>query len=603
MEVGRSPANEVAILNNSLFCLLFFFQNEGWKIDKNITEKCLKIQSTTKITEINCSQNFSVNSARVCCATLCLSSKTVNFQRTKACWRLLANIFLALFTTTMIERNCSSVRLDLCPDVVQDLLEYLYTGKVTFTKSNVKGLIVTADYLLVSNLKQEAEKYLRSVISEANCMSMYVFAVHSNCDKLKADATSIIGGNFASVSKTNEFLNLDFNLLLPLVSYDAIIVATEEEVFEAVLRWVKHEEDTRTCHFEELFKSIHLFSLSKEYIQDNIRTEPLVNRSEGCMEFLIESLNNFSVHKASRLDLRPRRCQENDLTAIVLMGGLCEGRSLKSTLAYFPAQNLWHRLADMNSDRNEHAVVECGGLLYCVGGYPRGSSVERFDPLTNEWTQMADLLQRTFAPAAVSCDGCIYVFGGKDGFEALSTVQCYQPSSNSWSLGPAMCQARKALCAVFYRGDVYAIGGCVNDNYALNSLEKLSVATQSWTELSPMTQERKYASAAVTGDKILVIGGFQKTSSSALGSCELYCPLTDQWSVVVDLVFPRAAGGIATVGNKVYVLGGRHDRQAQVSVESYDEESDRWIVEETVLPFGCAWFQCAVATIPKAHIN
>lgn len=529
--------------------------------------------------------------------------KDREFSAHKSVLAASSEYFLALFTTTMIERNCSSVRLDLCPDVVQDLLEYLYTGKVTFTKSNVKGLIVTADYLLVSNLKQEAEKYLRSVISEANCMSMYVFAVHSNCDKLKADATSVIGSNFASVCKTNEFLNLDFNLLLPLVSYDAIIVATEEEVFEAVLRWVKHEESTRTCHFEQLFKSIHLFSLSKEYIQDNIRTEPLVNRNEGCMEFLIESLNNFSVHKASRLDLRPRRCQENDLTAIVLMGGLCEGRSLKSTLAYFPAQNLWHRLADMNSDRNEHAVVECGGFLYCVGGYPRGSSVERFDPLTNEWTQMADLLQRTFAPAAVSCDGCIYVFGGKDGFEALSTVQCYQPSSNSWSLGPTMCQARKALCAVFYRGDVYAIGGCVNDNYALNSLEKLSVATQSWTELSPMTQERKYASAAVTGGKILVIGGFQKTSSSALGSCELYCPLTDQWSVVVDLVFPRAAGGIATVGNKVYVLGGRHDRQAQVSVESYEEESDRWIVEETVLPFGCAWFQCAVAKIPKAHIN
>lgn len=579
------------------------FQNEGWQIDENITEK----MSQDTIDDENyrnklLSKLFRHQREGVLCDVV-LIIKDREFSAHKSVLAASSEYFLALFTTTMIERNCSSVHLDLCPDVVQDLLEYLYTGKVTFTKSNVKGLIVTADYLLVSDLKEEAEKYLCSVISEVNCMSMYVFAVHSNCDKLKADATSVIGGNFALVSKTNEFLNLGFNLLLPLVSYDAIIVATEEEVFEAVLRWVKHEEDTRKCHFEELFKSVHLFSLSKEYVQDNIRTEPLVNRNEKCIEFLIESLKNFGVHEASRLDLRPRRCLESDLRAIVLMGGLCEGRSLKSTLAYFPAQNLWHRLADMNSDRNEHAVVECGGFLYCIGGYPRGCSVERFDPLTNEWTQMADLLQRTFAPAAISCDECIYVFGGKDGFEALSTVQCYQPSSNSWSLGPAMCQARKALCAVSFAGDLYAIGGCVNDNYALNRVEKLSVATQRWTELSPMTQERKYASAAVTGDNILVIGGFQKTSSSALGSCELYYPLTDQWSTIADLVFPRAAGGVATVGNKVYVLGGRHDRQAVVSVESYDEESDRWSVKETVLPFGCAWFQCAVAKIPKTQIN
>lgn len=511
--------------------------------------------------------------------------------------------FMALFATTMMEKNCSSIQLDLCPGIIQDVLHYMYTGVVILNESNVKDLIVAADYLLVSDLKQRSVKYLCSIISKINCVSIYKFAVYCNCSQLKQDATKVIRNHFALVSRTDEFLNVDFELLKQLVSDEEIIVTAEEEVYEAVLRWVKHKEETRKCHFENLFRSVNLFSMSKEYILDKIRTEPLVNFNKECMEFLVQSLKLFSVQEASKFDLRPRKCLEKVVPAMILTGGLCDGKSLKSTLAYFPERYLWRQLADMNSDRNEHAVVECGGFIYCIGGYPQGSSVERFDPLTNMWTQMTELMQRTFAPAAVSNDDCIYVLGGKDGFDAISTVQCYEPNSNTWSLGPNMSQARKALCAVVFRGDVYAIGGCVNDNYSLNTVEKLNLATQCWIKTSPMAQERKYASAAVVGDKILVIGGFQGTSTSALGSCEVYCPFEDQWSVVADLNCPRAAGGVARVETKVYVVGGRHNRRAVFSVESYDEENGKWIVEETVMPRGCAWFQCGMVKVRKTFLT
>ncbi|KAL9953502.1 hypothetical protein ACROYT_G040926 [Oculina patagonica] len=257
----------------------------------------------------------------------------------------------------------------------------------------------------------------------------------------------------------------------------------------------------------------------------------------------------------------------------------------------------------MNSDRNEHAVVVCGRFLYCIGGYPRGSPVERFDPLTNTWCQVADLVQRTFAPAAVTCDEKIYVFGGKDGFQALNTVQCYQPKNDSWSLGPEMRHARKALCAVEFEGHVYAIGGCVNDNYSLNTVESLNMATKEWTEASPMAQERKYACAAVLGDKIVVIGGFQGTSSLALGSCEIYSPPDDQWSTLANVNCLRAAGGVGRVEGKIYIFGGRHNSQAVDSVEWYDEEDGKWIMDEGVMSFGCAWFSCGVVAIRKEFVQ
>ncbi|KAJ7356089.1 hypothetical protein OS493_027016 [Desmophyllum pertusum] len=338
---------------------------------------------------------------------------------------------------------------------------------------------------------------------------------------------------------------------------DNIVITREEEVYEAVMQWVKHDAENRQVYFEKLFGKVRLFSMSKEYIRDCIERESLVNSNVACMNLLVRGLNAF-VFQDREIphsgNLRHRKCLEKEVTAIVATGGLSKGKSLKSAMAYSPGQKSWYLLADMNSDRNEHAVVVCGRFLYCIGGYSRGSSVERFDPLTNTWCQVAGLVQRTFAPAAAACDEKIYVFGGKDGFEALTTVQCYQPNNDSWSLGPAMRHARKALCAVEFEGHVYVIGGCVNDNYSLNTVEKLNMGTSEWTEASPMAQERKYACAAVLGDNIVVIGGFQGTSSSALSSCEIYSPREDQWSALADINSPRAAGGVGRVEGKIYIF-------------------------------------------------
>ena len=529
--------------------------------------------------------------------------KDCEFPAHKSVLAAASEYFLALFTTTMMEKNCSSVELDLRPDIIRDLLGYMYTGLVALSESNVKELIMTADYLLIPDLKRKAVEYLLALVSRENCILMYAFAVHCNCVELKLAAIGVIRDHFSLVSSTNEFRELDFELLLDLVSDDKIVVKREEDVYEAMLQWVKHDVHTRRSYIEKLFSKVRLFSMTKEYILDHVKAEPLVNSNAACMELLVQGLKSFNVQEKENGDLRPRKCLEKEVKTIVFTGGLSGGKSLRSTVAYFPEQHTWHQLAEMNSDRNEHAVVVCGGFLYCIGGYPRGFPVERFDPQTNTWSQVASLIKRTFAPAAVAFDDRIYVFGGKDGFQPLSTVQCYQPSNNSWSLGPAMRHARKALCAVALNGDVYAIGGCANDNNSLSTVEKLNMASHEWTETSPMTQERKYACAAVLGDKILVIGGGQNTSSSALGSCEIYNPHEDQWSVLADINGPRAAGGLGRVEGKVYIFGGRHSRQAVNTMEWYDEENGKWVEEKTVMPFGCAWFNCGVIKLRKEFIN
>ena len=59
--------------------------------------------------------------------------------------------------------------------------------------------------------------------------------------------------------KSDDFKALDFEKVKQLVSHDEIIVSKEEEVYEAVVSWVKHDILSRECLFPELLKCLRLF--------------------------------------------------------------------------------------------------------------------------------------------------------------------------------------------------------------------------------------------------------------------------------------------------------------------------------------------------------
>lgn len=97
----------------------------------------------------------------------------------------------------------------------------------------------------------------------------------------------VICNYFVLVLRIDEFLNVDFEFFKQFVLDEEIIVIVEEEVYEVVLCWVKYKEEIWKCYFENLFRSVNLFFMLKEYILDKIRIELFVNFNKECMEFFV----------------------------------------------------------------------------------------------------------------------------------------------------------------------------------------------------------------------------------------------------------------------------------------------------------------------------
>ncbi|XP_003248293.1 kelch-like protein 3 [Acyrthosiphon pisum] len=64
--------------------------------------------------------------------------------------------------------------------------------------------------------------------------------------------------NFTQVVEADEFLSLSSEKLLKCIPSDELTVLSEEKVFECVVRWVKHDSDSRKCILPQLLEHVRL---------------------------------------------------------------------------------------------------------------------------------------------------------------------------------------------------------------------------------------------------------------------------------------------------------------------------------------------------------
>ena len=145
--------------------------------------------------------------------------------------------FFKLLQSDMKENREGIVRFEeISGAVMEDVLEFIYTGSVEVTQENCKDLIAAANYLLIPGLKKLSGQFVEQQITKSNCISTFYFAEMYQCDELITNTRKFIHANFASVAEMDEFLNLEVKEVERWISSDEISVAVEADVFKIVLK-------------------------------------------------------------------------------------------------------------------------------------------------------------------------------------------------------------------------------------------------------------------------------------------------------------------------------------------------------------------------------
>ncbi|XP_062961149.1 kelch-like protein 17 isoform X2 [Cynocephalus volans] len=450
--------------------------------------------------------------------------------------------FHAMFTNEMSESRQTHVTLhDIDPQALDQLVQFAYTAEIVVGEGNVQTLLPAASLLQLNGVRDACCKFLLSQLDPSNCLGIRGFADTHSCSDLLKAAHRYVLQHFVDVAKTEEFMLLPLKQVLELVSSDSLNVPSEEDVYRAVLSWVKHDVDSRRQHVPRLMKCVRLPLLSRDFLLGHVDAESLVRHHPDCKDLLIEALK-FHLLPEQRGVLgtsrtRPRRCEGAGPVLFAVGGGSlfaihgdCE--------AYDTRTDRWHVVASMSTRRARVGVAAVGNRLYAVGG------AERYDPLTGTWMSIAAMSTRRRYVRVATLDGNLYAVGGYDSSSHLATVEKYEPQVNAWTPVASMLSRRSSAGVAVLEGALYVAGG--NDGTScLNSVERYSPKAGAWESVAPMNIRRSTHDLVAMDGWLYAVGG--NDGSSSLNSIEKYNPRTNKWVAASCMFTRRSSVGVAVL--------------------------------------------------------
>ncbi|NXO64822.1 KLH17 protein, partial [Phainopepla nitens] len=491
--------------------------------------------------------------------------------------------FHAMFTSN--ESRQTHVTLhDIDPQALEQLVQYAYTAEIVVGEGNVQTLLPAASLLQLNGVRDACCKFLLSQLDPSNCLGIRGFADTHSCSDLLKSAHKYVLQHFVEVSKTEEFMLLPLKQVLDLISSDSLNVPSEEEVYRAVLSWVKHDVDSRRQHVPRLMKCVRLPLLSRDFLMSNVDTELLVRHHSECKDLLIEALKYHLMPEQrgvlSNSRTRPRRCE--GASTVLFATGL--GWNLKAPLIPAPAmgRDTFHHASLLQTPSNldtcrDGAAKASLSSLFSPCSYDGTSdlaTVESYDPVTNSWQPEVSMGTRRSCLGVAALHGLLYAAGGYDGASCLNSAERYDPLTGTWTSIAAMSTRRRYVRVATLEGNLYAVGGYDSSSH-LATVEKYEPQINTWTPIANMLSRRSSAGVAVLEGMLYVAGGNDGTS--CLNSVERYNPKSNTWESVAPMNIRRSTHDLGAMDGWLYAVGGHDGSSSLNSIEKYNPRTNKWV--------------------------
>lgn len=493
-------------------------------------------------------------------------------------------------------------------EILKVLLEFIYTGRIHITQTNVQELLAAADMLQLPEVVDGCCEFLCRELHVSNALGILRFAEAHNCEALAESAFNFINSHFPSISLEDEFLDTPQTLLSRLLKSEYLRVDNETQVFQAALRWIKHDVMQRRCYVFEILSLVRLalipvrlidqsiqdcFDLSVTVALRSMRKDitskrgqlvPLFvcprasakksiyiiggsRREASCGwdpdDSILESVAKFDIFRQEWTETAPMEIGRilPGVAAlsgkIYVVGGERGSQILANGEVYDPQNNNWQPIAPMIIPRCEFGLCAVGGTLWAVGGWigdDIGGSMESYDPIKDTWTMIGDMPEPRFSMGVVSYDGLIYIVGGcTTSSRYLPDLICYNPVTQEWSPLARMQTARCQMGVAIVDKHLYVVGGTSGSHDVLRTVERYSFEDDKWTMVTPMSVSRSIPTVASADGILYVAGGDQTCEDNfyraqvTISSVECYDPISDTWRNCPDLPMSRSEAGAVVV--------------------------------------------------------
>ncbi|XP_049302779.1 kelch-like protein 3 isoform X1 [Bactrocera dorsalis] len=455
---------------------------------------------------------------------------------------------------------------DIDSDTFERLIIFCYTGEAIITVNNVGAMLKAALILQLEDVINNCADYLKTHINEHTWQAAYTLERETQCERLRQKLIEYEIKNFMEISRRDEFLNFDVEKLQCILESDNLNITREEDAYDAIKRWVNHDELARQEQLPILIACLRLPQFDADFLWTHIQPLP------GC-ELLAFKAISWIREPAARTKINMRftepraTCEQTFLV-------ICKSEMNYKLLQYNKVEDKWLEYASFEIDYIYYKTILMDNNLILIGGYKNGISSN----IVRSWNIRYKTLQNLSAMNQARCghcvvelDGKIYAIGGLEGKKVLKSVERYTPS-DGWKFVSSLIFGRYGARAVTLNNKIYVLGG-KNGNGDLKLVECYNPDLITWTSCADMTKCRVLPDVKVHNGHIYVLDTY---SASVSQSVERYDPERNTWFKIccLNAEWARIAG--MSLDNKLWFIGRpKSDDRSSVSV--YDEDNDRWI--------------------------
>ena len=115
-------------------------------------------------------------------------------------------VFRAMFKSNMLEKNTRRIEVpDLRPEVVSDMLTFMYTGKTPNLDQLVEDLLTAADKYQLDQLKSVCVENLCKKIDVENCIGVLILGDNYQTDQFRKSSLQFIERNRRKIFKSKNW--------------------------------------------------------------------------------------------------------------------------------------------------------------------------------------------------------------------------------------------------------------------------------------------------------------------------------------------------------------------------------------------------------------
>ena len=225
------------------------------------------------------------------------------------------------------------------------------------------------------------------------------------------------------------------------------------------------------------------------------------------------------------------------------------------------AEQLKKGIAEADEMDREPKVVVAGGAN--PGDL---NSAEMFNLSTGTWTPLQPMKEGHQGASSVVYNNQLLVIGGYvNSMEKLSLNAVHVDQSIPWENFPAELPEQLAgHCSVVYNGQLIVIGGYAGAFF--DSITEISLVPPYTSELlATMPQRRCYHGVAIFGDKIVIVGGNDGSSSASI-SVVMYDITKNECQELAPLPYPVSEMATVKWGDdNVMIMGGANNKKEKLN--------------------------------------